>query len=37
VDRGVKVRGFDVYRSVLDDEVRTPEQFDEWRARQAST
>ena len=35
VDRGVKVRGFDVYRSVLDDEVRTPEQFDEWRARQA--
>jgi hypothetical protein len=37
VDRGSKVRGFDVYRSVLDDEVRTPEQFDQWRARQAKT
>jgi hypothetical protein len=35
-DRGAKVRGFDVYRSVLDDAVRTPEQFDQWRARQAS-
>jgi hypothetical protein len=34
-DRGAKVRGFDVYRSVLDDQVRTPEQFDQWRARQA--
>jgi len=33
VARGTKVRGFDVYRSVLDDEVRTPEQFDLWRAR----
>jgi hypothetical protein len=32
-DRGAKVRGFDVYRSVLDDQVRTPEQFDQWRAR----
>jgi hypothetical protein len=32
-DRGAKVRGFDVYRSVLDDEVRTPEQFDQWHAR----
>jgi len=27
------VRGFDVYRAVLDDEVRTPEQFEQWRAR----
>ena len=33
-DRAAKARGFDVYRSVLDDEVRTPEQFDQWRARQ---
>jgi hypothetical protein len=36
-DRGAKVRGFDVYRSVLDDQVRTPEQFDQWRARQAES
>jgi hypothetical protein len=26
------VRGFDVYRSVLDDYVRTPQQFEAWRA-----
>jgi hypothetical protein len=32
-DRGAKMRGFDVYRAVLDDEVRTPEQFEHWRAR----
>jgi hypothetical protein len=32
-----KVRGFDVYRSVLDDQVRTQEQFDQWRARQAKS
>jgi hypothetical protein len=32
-DRGLSVRGFDVYRSVLDDQVRTPEQFEAWRAR----
>jgi hypothetical protein len=34
-DHGTQVRGFDVYRAVLDDQVRTPEQFDQWRARQA--
>ncbi|GAA4561859.1 hypothetical protein GCM10023193_26090 [Planotetraspora kaengkrachanensis] len=27
---GVAVRGVDVYRSVLDDGVRTPEQFTQW-------
>jgi hypothetical protein len=32
-DRGLSVRGFDVYRSVLDDHVRTPEQFEAWRTR----
>ncbi|MDQ2741037.1 MAG: hypothetical protein M3Z66_01870 [Chloroflexota bacterium] len=40
VDRaegGPRVRGFDVYRSVLDDQVRTPEQFDQWRIRQTKT
>ena len=31
-DRGASVRGFDVYQSVLDGQVRTPEQFDQWRA-----
>jgi hypothetical protein len=30
-DSGTSVRSFDVYRSVLDDGVRTPEQFDLWR------
>jgi hypothetical protein len=30
---GSSVRSYDVYRSVLDDGVRTPEQFDEWCAR----
>jgi hypothetical protein len=30
---GKSVRGYDVYRSVLDDGVRTPEEFDQWRQR----
>jgi hypothetical protein len=30
---GRTVRGYDVYRSVLDDGVRTPEQFTEWCTR----
>lgn len=30
-DCGTSVRSYDVYRSVLDDGVRTPEQFDRWR------
>jgi hypothetical protein len=30
---GRSVRSYDVYRSVLDDGVRTPEQFEEWRTR----
>lgn len=30
-DYGTSVRGYDVYRSVLDHGVRTPEQFDQWR------
>ncbi|MEV8104026.1 hypothetical protein AB0Q97_17040, partial [Streptomyces sp. NPDC088135] len=28
---GSSVKSVDVYRSVLDGDVRTPEQFDEWR------
>jgi hypothetical protein len=31
-DRGASVRGIDVYRSVLDDQVRTPEQFEQSRS-----
>jgi hypothetical protein len=30
-DYGTSVRSYDVYRSVLDHGVRTPEQFDLWR------
>ncbi|MFI5772656.1 hypothetical protein ACIA74_29910 [Streptomyces sp. NPDC051658] len=33
---GKSVKSVDIYRSVLDDHVRTPEQFDEWRARAES-
>ncbi|MFB7916013.1 hypothetical protein [Streptomyces sp. NPDC056061] len=33
---GRSVKSFDIYRSVLDDHVRTLEQFDEWRARTES-
>ncbi|WP_326763586.1 hypothetical protein OG978_02460 [Streptomyces sp. NBC_01591] len=33
---GRSVKSVDIYRSVLDDRVRTPEQFDEWRARAES-
>ncbi|MEE1766958.1 hypothetical protein PUR34_01695 [Streptomyces sp. JV185] len=29
---GKSVKSVDIYRSVLVDHVRTPEQFDEWRA-----
>ncbi|MFD8497199.1 hypothetical protein [Amycolatopsis sp. NPDC059657] len=30
---GSIISSYDVYRSVLDDGVRTPEQFEEWRKR----
>ena len=30
---GRSVTSYDVYRSVLDDGVRTPAEFDEWRSR----
>lgn len=33
---GKTVRSVDVYRSVLDDGVRTPEQFSRWCARRAA-
>jgi hypothetical protein len=33
---GRSVRSYDVYRSVLDDGVRTPEQFGEWSSRTAT-
>ena len=33
-ERVTRVRGYDVYRAVLDDGVRTPEEFEKWaRAR----
>jgi hypothetical protein len=32
-DYGTSVHSYDVYRSVLDDGVRTPEEFEEWRSR----
>ncbi|MEV7940071.1 hypothetical protein AB0O82_28545 [Kitasatospora sp. NPDC088264] len=34
---GRGVRGWDVYRAVLDDGVRTPEQFEQWRTARAAS
>lgn len=33
---GSVVHGIDIYRAVVDDDVRTVEQFDDWRARHRS-